>query len=149
MQTGNHRSKNVGILNRTGRNTLWNVDVILIGETRTGKELAARALHAATPRALGPYVALNCAALPESLFAWKVFSHGAAAFPGAVEKPSKLEAASGDATVLDAVEAMPLAVQRKLLRTLQERFVEQLGENRLRPSDLRIIATCKGSARGD
>jgi two-component system C4-dicarboxylate transport response regulator DctD len=99
------------------------------------------------PRALGPYVALNCAALPESLFEWKVSGHAAAAFPGAVEKPSKLEAASGDALVLDAVEAMPLAVQGKLLRTLQERFVEQLGENRLRPLDLRIIATSKTDLR--
>jgi len=124
-----------------------NVDVILTGETGTGKELSARALHAASPRALGPYVALNCAALPESLFELEVFGHAAAAFPGAVEKPGKLEAANGGTLVLDEVEAMPLPVQAKLLRALQERHVERLGENRLRPLDLRIISTSKTDLR--
>jgi len=124
-----------------------NVDVILTGETGTGKELSARALHAASPRALGPYVALNCAALPESLFELEVFGHAAAAFPGAVEKPGKLEAANGGTLVLDEVEAMPLPVQAKLLRALQERHVERLGENRLRPLDLRIVSTSKTDLR--
>jgi two-component system C4-dicarboxylate transport response regulator DctD len=124
-----------------------NVDVILTGETGTGKELSARALHAASPRANGPYVALNCAALPESLFELEVFGHAAAAFPGAQEKPGKLEAANGGTLVLDEVEAMPMAVQAKLLRALQERQVERLGENHLRPLDLRIITTSKTDLR--
>lgn len=124
-----------------------NVDVILTGETGTGKELSARALHAASPRAAGPYVALNCAALPESLFELEVFGHAAAAFPGAQEKPGKLEAANGGTLVLDEVEAMPLPVQAKLLRALQERQVERLGENHLRPLDLRIITTSKTDLR--
>jgi two-component system C4-dicarboxylate transport response regulator DctD len=124
-----------------------NVDVILTGETGTGKELSARALHAASPRATGPYVGLNCAALPESLFEHEVFGHAAAAFPGAQEKPGKLEAANGGTLVLDEVEAMPLAVQAKLLRALQERQVERLGENRLRPLDLRIVSTSKTDLR--
>lgn len=123
------------------------VDVVLTGETGTGKELAARSLHAASPRANGPYIALNCAALPESLFELEVFGHATAAFPGAVEKPGKLEAASGGTLVLDEVEAMPLPLQAKLLRALQEREVERLGENRLRPLDLRIIATSKSDLR--
>ncbi|SEM74672.1 two-component system, NtrC family, C4-dicarboxylate transport response regulator DctD [Pseudorhodobacter antarcticus] len=124
-----------------------NVDVILTGDTGTGKELAARALHAASPRANGPYIALNCAALPESLFEIEVFGHAAAAFPGAQEKPGKLEAANGGTLVLDEVEAMPLPLQAKLLRALQERSVERLGENRLRPLDLRIITTSKTDLR--
>jgi two-component system, NtrC family, C4-dicarboxylate transport response regulator DctD len=123
------------------------VDVILTGETGTGKELSARALHAASPRAAGPYIALNCSALPESLFEMEVFGHAAAAFPGAQEKPGKLEAANGGTLVLDEVEAMPLAVQAKLLRALQERQVERLGENHLRPLDLRVVTTSKTDLR--
>jgi two-component system C4-dicarboxylate transport response regulator DctD len=124
-----------------------NVDVILNGETGTGKELAARAIHAASPRARGPCIALNCAALPESLFELRVFCHAAGAFPGAQDKPGKLEAANGGTLVLDKVEAMPLPLQAKLLRALQERQVERLGENRLRPLDLRVIATAKVDLR--
>jgi two-component system, NtrC family, C4-dicarboxylate transport response regulator DctD len=123
------------------------VDVVLTGETGTGKELAARALHAESPRRDGPYIALNCAALPEALFEHEVFGHASAAFPGAVEKPGKLEAACGGTLVLDEVEAMPLALQAKLLRALQERMVERLGENHLRPLDLRVIATSKSDLR--
>ena len=119
------------------------VDVILTGETGTGKELAARAIHAASKRAQGPYVALNCAALPEALFELEVFGHAAGAFPGALEKPGKLEAANGGTLVLDEVEGMPLPLQTKLLRALQERQVERLGENRLRPLDIRILTTSK------
>lgn len=124
------------------------VDIILTGETGTGKELAARALHAASPRADAPYVALNCAALPEALFEIEVFGHAAGAFPGALtDRPGKLEAASGGTLVLDEVEAMPPALQAKLLRVLQERAVERLGENRLRPLDLRVIAIAKADLR--
>ncbi|RUS58549.1 sigma-54-dependent Fis family transcriptional regulator [Pseudorhodobacter sp. E13] len=123
------------------------VDVILTGETGTGKELAARALHAASKRAQGPYVALNCAALPEALFELEVFGHAAAAFPGAQEKPGKLEAANGGSLVLDEVESMPLPLQGKLLRALQERQVERIGENHLRPLDIRILTTSKTDLR--
>ncbi|MBR9893377.1 sigma-54-dependent Fis family transcriptional regulator [bacterium] len=123
------------------------LDVVVTGETGTGKELVARALHAAGPRATGPFVAVNCAALPESLFEIEIFGHVAGAFPGAQDKPGKLEAASGGTLMLDEVEAMPAAIQPKLLRALQERSVERLGENRLRPLDLRIIATSKTDLR--
>lgn len=123
------------------------VDVVLTGETGTGKELAARVLHAASPRNSGPYIALNCAALPESLFELEVFGHATAAFPGAIEKPGKLETASGGTLVLDEVETMPQPLQAKLLRALQERQVERLGENRLRPLDIRIVATSKSDLR--
>ncbi|MFN3822558.1 MAG: sigma-54-dependent transcriptional regulator [Pseudorhodobacter sp.] len=123
------------------------VDVLLTGETGTGKELAARALHAAGPRGRGPFVALNCAALPEQLFEIEMFGHAAGAFPGAQDRAGKLEAATGGTLMLDEVEAMALPLQAKLLRALQERSIERLGENRLRPLDLRIIATAKSDLR--
>ncbi len=123
------------------------LDVIITGETGTGKELAARALHLASPRADGPFVAINCAALPDSLFEIEMFGHVAGAFPGAQDKPGKLEVASGGTLVLDEVEAMPSAAQVKLLRALQERQVERLGENTPRPLDLRIIALSKTDLR--
>ncbi|NDW02253.1 sigma-54 dependent transcriptional regulator [Salipiger sp. PrR002] len=123
------------------------LDVVITGETGTGKELVARALHEASARAAGPFIAVNCAALPESLFEIEIFGHVAGAFPGAQDKPGKLEAASGGTLMLDEVEAMPAAIQPKLLRALQERMVERLGENRLRPLDLRIIATSKADLR--
>ncbi|MGE4325424.1 MAG: sigma-54-dependent transcriptional regulator [Pseudodonghicola sp.] len=123
------------------------LDIVIIGETGTGKELVARALHAGSARAAGPFVAVNCAALPESLFEIEIFGHVAGAFPGAQDKPGKLEAASGGTLLLDEVEAMPAAIQPKLLRALQERAVERLGENRLIPLDLRIVATSKADLR--
>ena len=124
------------------------VDLVVTGETGTGKELVARAVHAESARAAGSYVALNCAALPEALFEAEVFGHAAGAFPGAAtDKPGKLELASGGTLVLDEVEAMPLALQAKLLRALQERAVERLGENRLRPLDLRVIAISKADLK--
>ncbi len=119
------------------------LDLIVTGETGTGKELVARALHAASPRAQGPFIAVNCAALPESLFEMEMFGHVAGAFPGAREKLGKFEAAAGGTLVLDEIEAMPAALQPKLLRALQERQIERLGENVLRPLDLRIIALSK------
>ena len=123
------------------------LDIVVTGETGTGKELIARALHRASARATGPCVAVNCAALPESLFEIEIFGHVAGAVPGAQNKPGKLEAASGGTLMLDEVEAMPEAIQPKLLRALQERMVERLGENQLRPLDLRIIATSKTDLR--
>jgi two-component system C4-dicarboxylate transport response regulator DctD len=123
------------------------IDVIVTGETGTGKELVARALHAASPRAAGPFIAVNCAALPEALFETEMFGHAAGAFPGAPEKAGKLEAASGGTLVLDEVEALPPAAQPKLLRALQERAVERLGENMLRPLDLRVVALSKTDLR--
>ncbi|MCV2868073.1 sigma-54 dependent transcriptional regulator [Defluviimonas sp. WL0002] len=120
------------------------VDVVITGETGTGKELVARAVHAQGPRSDGPYVAVNCAALPDALFEIEMFGHAAGAFPGAVaDKIGKLEAASGGTLVLDEIEAMPAPHQSKLLRALQERQVERLGENRLRPLDLRVVTTSK------
>ncbi|MGO4851567.1 sigma-54-dependent transcriptional regulator [Phaeovulum sp. W22_SRMD_FR3] len=120
------------------------LDVVITGETGTGKELAARALHAGSPRAAAPFVAVNCAALPEAMFETLMFGHAEGAFAGAgAARPGKLEAAEGGTLLLDEIEAMPLALQAKLLRVLQERAVERLGENGLRPVNIRVIATSK------
>lgn len=123
------------------------VDIVVTGETGTGKELVARALHDASPRRDGPFVAINCAALPEALFEIEMFGHVAGAFPGAGDKPGKLEAASGGTLVLDEIEAMPHAVQAKLLRVLEERGVVRLGEHHMRPLDLRLIALTRADLR--
>lgn len=123
---------------------LLDVNVVVTGETGTGKELVARSLHAGGPRGKHGFVALNCAALPESLFEIEMFGCVGGAFPGAtVDKPGKLELASGGTLLLDEVDMMPPAVQAKMLRVLEENAVERLGENRLRPLDLRVIATSK------
>lgn len=124
------------------------VDVVITGETGTGKELAARALHAASLRAGGPFVAVNCAALPEPMVETLMFGHAAGAFPGATEpRAGKMEAAAGGTLMLDEVEAMPLGVQAKLLRALQDRAVERLGEHGLRPLDIRVVTTSKTDLR--
>ena len=120
------------------------VDVVITGETGTGKELVARALHDQSPRAAGPYVAVNCAAIPEALFESVMFGLAEGAFPGAgPARAGKIEAADRGTLVLDEIEAMAAPVQAKLLRALQERQVERLGENRLRGVDIRVIATSK------
>lgn len=124
------------------------VDVVMEGETGAGKERVARALRANGPRANGPWIAVNCAALPEAMFEVEMFGCVAGALPGATaDRAGKLEAANGGTLVLDEIEAMPLPLQAKLLRALAERQVERLGENRLRPLDLRVLATSKSDLR--
>ncbi|QLF71973.1 sigma-54-dependent Fis family transcriptional regulator (plasmid) [Peteryoungia desertarenae] len=124
------------------------VDVVIIGETGTGKELAARALHASSNRAEGPFIAINCAALPEAMAEVILFGQAANAFSGVGgARHGKLEAASGGTLLLDEVEAMSASVQAKLLRVLEERQVERLGETCLRPLDIRVIATSKRDLR--
>ncbi|PZP36815.1 MAG: Fis family transcriptional regulator [Roseateles depolymerans] len=119
------------------------VDVLIHGETGAGKEVVARALHAASG-ARGPFVAINCGALPESVFESEIFGAEAGAYTGANKRRiGKLEFA-GDGTVfLDEIESMPLALQVKMLRVLQERSVERLGANTAVPLGCRIVAATK------
>ncbi len=127
---------------------LVDLDVVITGETGTGKELAARAIHARSPRASGPFVALNCAALPEAHAETILFGHGAGALAhDATGRAGKLEAADGGTLMLDEVETMPQPIQAKLLRVLQERMVERIGENTPRALDIRVIATSKTNLR--
>lgn len=124
------------------------LDVIITGETGTGKELAALAIHAASARAQGAFVALNCAALPEAMAETILFGHAAGTFPHDSDgRAGKIEAAHGGTLMLDEVEAMPPAIQAKLLRVFQERMVERIGENTLRPVDIRVITTTKTNLR--
>ncbi|MFF7708142.1 sigma 54-interacting transcriptional regulator [Pseudomonas sp. NPDC007930] len=120
------------------------VNVVVRGETGAGKELVARCLHDFSPRAAGPFVALNCAAIPEALFEAELFGHESGAFTGAQGKRiGKLEFAHRGTLFLDEIESLPLAQQAKLLRVLQERRLERLGGNASIEVDLRIVAATK------
>jgi two-component system, NtrC family, C4-dicarboxylate transport response regulator DctD len=120
------------------------VSVILFGETGTGKDLIARCLHDFGRRQKGNYVAINCAAIPETMVESEFFGHEAGAFTSAVKaRPGKLEHASGGTLFLDEIDSMPLGTQGKLLRVLQERSVERLGSNLTTTVDLRAIASSK------
>ena len=120
------------------------VDILIVGETGTGKERVARALHDAGQRRRGHFVAVNCAALPESVFESEMFGVEPGAFTGATRsRAGKVEHADGGTLFLDEIEGMALQLQAKLLRVLQERVVERLGSNRLIPVDCRVIAATK------
>ncbi len=119
-------------------------DVIVMGETGTGKEVVARALHDLSRRASGPYVAINCAAIPADMFESELFGHEAGAFTGARGlRVGRLEYANGGTLLLDEIESMPLPLQAKVLRAVQERQIERLGSNQAIPLDLRIVAATK------
>jgi two-component system C4-dicarboxylate transport response regulator DctD len=120
------------------------VSVILYGETGVGKDLVARCLHDFGRRQKGNYVAVNCMAIPETMFESEFFGHEAGAFTSASKaRVGKLEHASGGTLFLDEIDSMPTATQGKLLRVLQDRTVERLGSNRSVSVDLRAIAASK------
>jgi transcriptional regulator with GAF, ATPase, and Fis domain len=115
--------------------------VLLTGESGTGKEVVARFLHRGSRRADGPFVALNCAALPETLLESELFGHEKGAFTGAVtSRPGRIEQAAGGVLFLDEVGEMSPAVQAKLLRVLQEREFQRLGGTRPMKADVRVVA---------
>jgi two-component system, NtrC family, C4-dicarboxylate transport response regulator DctD len=119
-------------------------DIILLGETGTGKEVVARCLHDFSPRASGPFVAVNCAAIPAELIESELFGHEAGAFTGArAPRIGKFEFANGGTLLLDEIESMPLLAQAKVLRVIQERLVERVGSNKQIPLDVRIVAASK------
>ena len=122
--------------------SLTQLPVLLIGETGTGKELFAHAVHNASPRANGPFVAINCAAMPENLLESELFGYEEGAFTGARKggKPGLFEFAHKGTLFLDEVEGMSTALQCKLLRVLQEREIMRVGGNRIVSVDVRIVA---------
>ena len=118
-----------------------NVTVLVTGETGTGKELVARALHYGGPRAAAPFVDVNCAAIPEALLESELFGHEAGAFTDArAAKPGLFETAHGGTLFLDEIGHLPLALQGKLLRALETRTVRRLGAMRTTPFDVRLVA---------
>ncbi|WP_256663488.1 sigma-54 dependent transcriptional regulator [Pseudomonas sp. C27(2019)] len=116
--------------------------VLLTGESGTGKEVLARYLHQRSPRRQKPFMAINCAAIPENMLEATLFGHEKGAFTGAVTaRAGKFEQANGGTLLLDEISEIPLALQAKLLRVLQEREVERVGGRQLIPLDVRVIAT--------
>ena len=127
----------------TGRST-----VLLVGETGTGKELTARAIHDASDRRNKPFVPLNCSAIPEGLFESELFGHRRGAFTGATDdKPGLIAAAHGGTLFLDEVGELPLLMQPRLLRWLEDGRIRRVGDIVERPSDVRVIAATNRSLR--
>jgi transcriptional regulator with PAS, ATPase and Fis domain len=116
-------------------------NVLILGESGTGKELVARALHELSAVASGPFIAVNCGAIPETLIESELFGHKKGSFTGAVaDKPGLFEAADGGTLFLDEIGELPLSMQVKLLRALQDRTVRRVGENRDVKVTARIVA---------
>jgi len=116
--------------------------VLISGESGTGKEVLARYIHQQSPRAEKPFIAINCAAIPDNMLEATLFGHEKGAFTGAIAaQPGKFELAEGGTLLLDEISEMPLGLQAKLLRVLQEREVERVGARKPIALDIRIIAT--------
>lgn len=122
--------------------------VLVTGESGVGKELAARALHRASPRSRGPFIAINCGALPDGLFESELFGHARGAFTGAMkDKAGLMETANGGTFFLDEIADLPLFMQVRLLRALEDAEVRRVGETEARRVDCRIIAATNRSVR--
>ncbi|MGI6679100.1 MAG: sigma 54-interacting transcriptional regulator [Dehalobacterium sp.] len=119
--------------------------ILIYGETGTGKELFAQSIHMESNRSQGPFQALNCAAIPENLLEGILFGTAKGAFTGAINRHGLFEQANGGTLFLDEINSMPLALQAKLLRVLEEKKIRRLGENVEIPIDTRIISSCNTS----
>ena len=131
----------VEVYKEIGRVARTEMTVLLTGESGTGKELVARAIHGNSARSRGPFITVNMAAIPRDLIESELYGHEKGSFTGAVERrPGKFELASGGTLFLDEIGEMPLELQAKLLRVLQEREVDRVGGSRPLPVDVRIVA---------
>lgn len=134
--------RTLNILSMAARVAETDATVLLTGESGTGKEVFARHIHNHSPRKEKPFVAINCAAIPENLLEATLFGHEKGAFTGAQSASAgKFEQAQGGTLLLDEISEMPLALQSKLLRVLQEREVERVGGKKSIPLDIRVLAT--------
>lgn len=125
-------------------------NVLIIGESGTGKELVARTIHLLSPRAKAGFVALNCAAIPENLLESELFGHEKGAFTGAIQaRQGKFELARGGTIFLDEIGEMPLPLQAKLLRVVQERVFERVGGSKEIKADVRVIAATNRNLRDE
>lgn len=131
--------KMLKLLHEARRLAMADVQVLIYGETGTGKELFARLLHDQSPRAQAPFIVLNCAALPEPLFESTLFGTVKGAFTGAQDRRGVLESAQGGTLFLDELNSMPLSIQGKLLRVLQEKTYSRVGSNAVCNADVRIL----------
>ena len=144
-----------GVLRKATQVASTDTTVLVTGESGTGKEVVARFIHAASARRSRPFIALNCAALPEQLLEAELFGYERGAFTGAHQaKPGQVELASGGVLFLDEVTEMSLSAQAKFLRVLQEREFQRLGGTRLLKANIRVIAATnrdlrKAVERGD
>lgn len=118
----------------------YDFPVLIIGETGTGKELFAQGIHNASQRCSGPFVSVNCAALPESLLESILFGTSKGSFTGAVDMPGLFEQAENGSLFLDEINSMPIPLQSKLLRTIQEKRIRRLGSKKEIPVNCRIIS---------
>lgn len=124
--------------------------VLISGESGTGKEVLAQYIHQQSPRAAKPFVAINCAAIPDNMLEATLFGHEKGAFTGAIAaQPGKFELADGGTILLDEISEMPLGLQAKLLRVLQEREVERVGARRPISLDIRVLATTNRDLLGE
>ena len=133
--------KFVEVVNRAKKAANNDASVFIYGETGTGKELFAQSIHYAGPRASRPFLAQNCAAIPETLLEGILFGTSKGSFTGAVDRAGLFEQANGGTLLLDEVSAMPYDLQSKLLRVLQENYVRRVGGNKDIPINVRIITT--------
>lgn len=136
-----HSAAWIDVFKDVGRVAGKQMGVLLLGESGTGKEVVARAIHEHSTRKGKPFVIVNCAALPPELLELELFGHERGAFTGAVQqKQGKFEAADGGTVFLDEIGELPMALQPKLLRVLQEHTFERIGSNRQEATDVRVIA---------
>jgi len=126
-----------------------NISVLLLGETGVGKEVLARSIHAHSPRAGGPFMGINCAALADSLLESELFGSEKGAFTGATTRAGLFEAANGGTVFLDEVGELPPGTQAKLLRVFEERVVTRLGSTRSRPINVRFVSATNRDLEAD
>ena len=131
----------IEVFKEVGRVARTEMTVLLMGESGTGKELVARAVHSNSARSTGPFITVNMAALPRDLIESELYGHEKGSFTGAVDRrPGKFELASGGTLFLDEIGELPIELQAKLLRVLQEREIDRVGGSRALPVDVRVVA---------